>query len=204
MSLTNLIQDAKIHLYELDLSALGVTDIYRFHSENQVGSIVFKDQVFNEMPIQVDGFEVSGRGQLPTPKLTVSNVFGIFSDLLSEYDGLVGAKLIRYVTTPDHLNQVGDNYTITDPDEWYVSSYEDNSISVTLNLKSSFDLQGCKLPNRIILRDICSWVYKSAECGYIGVIPACKKTLVDCELHFPFPQPINGSFFPGVDLLRKT
>jgi lambda family phage minor tail protein L len=204
MGLTNLVQDAKVHLYALDLSALGVADIYRFHSENQLGSLIFNDRAFNEMPIQVNGFEISGRGQLPTPTLTISNVFGIFSDLISEYDGLVNAKLVRYVTTPDHLNQVGDNYTIAPPDEYFISSYSDNSISVTFNLKSSFDLQGCKIPNRTILRDICSFVYKSSECSYVGSLPTCAKTLTDCYLHFPSPQPANFGAFPGVDLLRKT
>jgi lambda family phage minor tail protein L len=204
MSLTNLVQDAKIHLYEIDLAALGVTDKYRFHSENKVGTIIWNDRAFTEMPVQIEGFEISGRGQLPTPTMTVSNVFGLFSDLVSEYDGLVGSKVTRFVTTPDHLNQVGDNYTITDPDEWFISSYTDNAIAVSFTLKSSFDLQGVKLPNRIILRDLCSWVYKSAECGYIGSLPTCAKTLADCYNHFPSPQPANGSFFPGVDLLRKT
>jgi lambda family phage minor tail protein L len=204
LSLTNLVQDAKIYLYEIDLAALGVTDKYRFHSENKVGTIIWNDRAFTEMPVQIEGFEISGRGQLPTPTMTVSNVFGLFSDLVSEYDGLVGAKVTRFVTTPDHLNQVGDNYTITDPDEWFISSYTDNAIAVSFTLKSSFDLQGVKLPNRIILRDLCSWVYRSAECGYVGSLPVCAKTLTDCYNHFPHPQPANGSFFPGVDLLRKT
>lgn len=204
MSLTDLIQDAKIHLYEIDLAALGVTDKYRFHAERSVGAITWNDQSFTEMPIQVEGFEISGRGQLPTPTMTASNVFGLFSDLVSEYDGLVGAKVTRFVTTPDHLNQVGDNYTITDPDEWFISSYADNAIAVSFTLKSSFDLQGVKLPNRIILRDICQWVYKSSDCGYVGGLATCSKTLTDCYLHFPSPQPANFGGFPGVDLLRKT
>lgn len=204
MSLTNLIQDAKIHLYEIDLAALGVTDKYRFHSENKVGTIIWNDRAFKEMPIQVEGFEISGRGQLPTPTMTVSNVFGLFSDLVSEYDGLVGAKVTRFITTPDHLNQVGDNYTITDPDEWFISAYTDNAIAVSFTLKSSFDLQGIKLPNRVILRDLCGWVYKSSECSYVGSLPTCAKTLTDCYLHFPSPQPANFSGFPGVDLLRRS
>jgi lambda family phage minor tail protein L len=202
VSLTNLIQAAKIHLYEIDLSALGVADKYRFHTENQVGTIIFDDRAFSELPIQVEGFEISGKGTLPTPTMTVSNIFGIFSDLLTEYDGLVGAKITRFITTPDHLNQVGDNYTINDPDEWYVTSYTDNAISVGLQLKSALDLQAVKLPNRKILRDICSWVYKSAECGYVGTLPACDKSLNDCYFHFPYPAPANFGGFPGIDLLQ--
>jgi lambda family phage minor tail protein L len=204
MSLTNLVQDAKIHLYEIDLAALGVTDKYRFHSENKVGTIIWNDRAFTEMPVQIEGFEISGRGQLPTPTMTVSNVFGLFSDLVSEYDGLVGAKVTRFVTTSDHLNQVGDNYTITDPDEWFISSYTDNAIAVSFTLKSLFDLQGVRLPNRVILRDLCSSVYKSSDCGYAGSLATCAKTLTDCYLHFPSPQPANFAGFPGVDLLRKT
>lgn len=204
MSLTGLIQDAKIHLYEIDLSALGVTDKYRFHSENQSGKIVWNDLTFNELPVQIEGFEISGRGQLPTPTLTVSNIFGFFSDLISEYDGLVGAKLTRFTTTPEHLDLVGDDYTITDPDEWFVSGYSENAISATFQLKSSFDLQGVKLPNRIILRDICQWVYRSAECGYVGTLPGCLKSLTDCYNHFPSPELANFGGFPGVDLLRRT
>ncbi len=204
MSLTNLIQDAKVHLYEIDLAALGVADKYRFHAENKVGAIIFDNQSFQELPVKVEGFEISGRGQLPTPTLTVSNVFGLFSDLISEYDGLVGATVTRFVTTPDHLNQVGDNYTITEPDIWFISGYSENQLSVSFDLRSSFDLQGCKLPNRVILRDICGWIYKSSECGYTGSLPTCAKTLTDCEAHFPSPQLVNFSGFPGVDLLRKT
>jgi lambda family phage minor tail protein L len=173
MSLTSLIQDAKIHLYEIDLSALGVSEKYRFHAENKVGNILFGGYSFQELPIKVEGFEISGRGQIPTPTLTVSNIFGFFSDLISEYDGLIGAKLTRFVTTPEYLNQLNDSYTITEPDQWFISNYSENQIAVSFLLKSSFDLEGVKVPNRIILRDICQWRYKSAECGYVGTLPSC-------------------------------
>jgi hypothetical protein len=51
------------------------------------------------LPIEVEGFEYSGQGTLPRPKLRISNIMGTITALiLTLPEGLEGAKLTRIRT----------------------------------------------------------------------------------------------------------
>jgi lambda family phage minor tail protein L len=39
---------------------------------------------------------------------------------------------------------------------------------VEFELAASFDLAGIRAPRRLCIANLCNWVYRSAECGYIG------------------------------------
>ena len=84
-SLTN---KSIIELYTLTLvSALhGSTDVTRFHSGvgmNSNASIIWQGNTYDKFPIAAEGFEYSGRGTLPRPTITVSNVLGTITALMS-------------------------------------------------------------------------------------------------------------------------
>ena len=71
---------AIIELFELQLDATlhGGSDIYRFHAGANAldtpGDITWNGNSYLRYPIQVEGFEWNGMGQLPRPKLTVSKI----------------------------------------------------------------------------------------------------------------------------------
>jgi lambda family phage minor tail protein L len=68
---------AIIELFELELNTAqhGTTDIYRFHagtSLNNDGEVVWNGNSYQRFPVEADGFEYSGNGQLPRPKIALA------------------------------------------------------------------------------------------------------------------------------------
>ena len=49
-------------------------------------------------------------------------------------------------------------------------------------MTSKFDVLDVNLPLRRYSRHFCSWVFKSAECGYDGGEAACDHSLARCKV----------------------
>lgn len=101
---------AIIELFELQLfsNIHGSNDIYRFHAGTSLinnGEVQWKGNRYLRFPVEADGFEYNGQGQLPRPKIRVSNVFGtITAILLSLPNGLEAAKVTRIRTLAKYLD----------------------------------------------------------------------------------------------------
>ena len=108
---------AIIELFELQLIASihGSDQLYRWHSgsnQNNNGEIVWQGNSYARFPVEAEGFEFTGRGQIPRPTLTVSNVLSTLTTLIASVNvftpanDLNGAKLTRIRTTADNLDAV--------------------------------------------------------------------------------------------------
>ncbi len=108
---------AIIELFELQLIASihGSDQLYRWHSgsnQNGNGEIVWQGNNYARFPIEAEGFEFTGKGQIPRPTLTVSNVLSTLTTLIQSVNtftpanDLNGAKLTRIRTTADNLDAV--------------------------------------------------------------------------------------------------
>ena len=108
---------AIIELFELQLIASihGSDQLYRWHSgSNQNGNseIVWQGNSYARFPVEAEGFEFTGKGQIPRPTLTVSNVLSTLTTLITSVNAftpandLNGAKLTRIRTTADNLDAV--------------------------------------------------------------------------------------------------
>jgi lambda family phage minor tail protein L len=183
---------AIIELFQLQLvSALhGSNDVYRFHAgvnaKNNGGNVVWAGQTYTAMPIECEGFEYSGNGQLPRPTLRVANVLGTITTVLLAVNAitpgndLIGAKvtrrrtLARYldaVNFPGNVNPYGTpDPTAEFPEEIFFISRKaaETRDAVEFELAAAFDLQGVRAPKRQCIANVCSWVYRSTECGYTG------------------------------------
>ena len=101
---------AIIELFELELNAAqhGVNETYRFHAgvnadDNQ--NIIWAGNEYMRFPLEAEGFEYSGQGQLPRPKLRISNILGTITALiLTLPNGLEGAKVTRIRTLGRYLD----------------------------------------------------------------------------------------------------
>jgi len=207
---------AIIELFELELNATqhGTNDIYRFHagtSLNSNGEVVWAGNSYLRFPVEAEGFEYSGNGQLPRPKVRVSNILGtITALLLSLPDGLEGAKFTRIRTLARYIDGAnfpgGTNpYGTPDPTAEFPREifYVDRKVSETrdvveFELAAAFDLAGVRAPKRQCIANICQWVYRSAECGYTGGLPTCTKTLDACKAHFGANSELPYGSFPGI------
>lgn len=96
---------AIIEMFEIDATIVGGV-IYRFHpgKNNLLTDIIWQGQAYSAFPIEADGFEWNGRGQLPRPKIRVSNVLGTISALVLAHEDLVGCKVTRIRTLAKFLD----------------------------------------------------------------------------------------------------
>ena len=117
---------AIIELFELHLSQElhGSNEIVYFHAganeQATTGPVVWQGVEYQPLPIEVDGFEYNGNGQLPRPKVRVSNLLGSISALLlgvneiTPGNDLTGAKFIRIRTLSRFLDPVNFTGVIID------------------------------------------------------------------------------------------
>lgn len=98
---------AIIELFEMDATAFG-GDLLRFHAGTNGlrQNLVWQGNTYTAFPIKASGFDMSGNGQLPRPKLQVANVTGAITLLVLTYDDLLGAKITRKRTLAKYLDAV--------------------------------------------------------------------------------------------------
>jgi len=222
---------AVIELFELKLntSQHGAASTYRFHagtSLNSNGEVVWAGNNYLRFPVEADGFEYNGQGQLPRPKVRVSNILGtITALLLSLPEGLEGAMftrirtLARYIdggNFPGGINPYGppDPTFPEFPREVY---YIDRKVTETrdvveFELAAAFDLAGVRAPKRQCIANICQWEYRSNECGYTGTnyfnendqavatlaADVCGKKLSSCKARFGSGAELPFGSYPGI------
>lgn len=218
-----------IELYELDSRNHVGGSVLRFHAglNGLNGRIVWGGFEYLPFPIDAEGFEWRGSGSLPRPTVRIANVTGLVGAAVRDLNDLIGSKFTRIRTFSKYLDAVnfqGGNPT-ADPtaefsrDIFFVNrKVSENKFVIQFELSPMLDIEGVKLPRRIAIANICSWRYRSAECGYSGGpvansddVPTadsskdqCGKRLDSCKLRFPNSRteglPYGG--FPGVDITR--
>ncbi|WP_414440451.1 phage minor tail protein L [Burkholderia sp. 22PA0106] len=215
---------AEVLLYELDATAIG-GDVAYFHGHRQVEPITWRGVDYTAWPLEAKGFEVSGSGTQAQPTLQVGNLDGSISALCLALDDMVGATVTRRRTLVTYLDAANfpDGNPSADPGEefppelWEIErkSHEDNEY-VEFELSSPLDFQGEQLPRRQIIAGMCSWEYRSAECGYTGGpcadendVPTadaekdrCGLRVRSCKLRFGENNELPYGGFPAAGLVR--
>lgn len=209
---------AVIELFRLDLTFINA-GLFYFHAGTNglTENIVFNGITYYRFPIQATGFDFSGRGQLPRPKLVVANVTGAITGLVLLFQDLVGARLVRRRTMVKYLdavnfdggvNATADPNAIFPDDVYYIDRKSgENRDIVEFELAAAFDLYGVQIPRRQIIQNLCVWKYRSADCGYTGTSyfdendqpvgsaaqDVCGKRLSSCKKRFTVYQNIDTS-----------
>ena len=161
---------AIIELFTLQLSNSlhGATTIYRFHAGSNLnanGEIVWAGNSYLRFPIEATGFAYQ-RGQIPRPKLVVSNALGTISGILLTVNAttagndLTGATVTRIRTMArflDAVNFSGGTNPLGTPDptaefkrQIYTidrKSSETREI-VEFELAGAIDMAGVRAPKR--------------------------------------------------------
>jgi lambda family phage minor tail protein L len=215
-----------IEMFEIDLSTIGIDEQYYFHNGiNELGAnLVWQGQIYTRLPIEASGFEKNGSGQQPRPMLRVANIDGLVGALAVANDDLIKAKFIRRRTFMKYLdavnfaagNPTADANVHFDDEIWFIDrkASSDQRI-VEFELVSAFDLQGIQLPRRQCIQNVCTWRYRSSECGYAGPavsdkndmpttdlnVDDCGKRLNSCRTRFGTGELTFGGF-PSVGLIR--
>lgn len=167
--------DAIIEMFEIDLSTIADGFSGQYFLTNEImpddSFVQWKGQTYTAFPIQAGGFDISTKGQMPQPEITVANVFGSFSSVVSSADDLIGAKVTRRRTLFKYLdNGPSPDSSQEFPDDiFYIErKTSETNLSITWQLASKIDLEGLLLPRRVITQNHCLWRYRGPECGYSG------------------------------------
>jgi lambda family phage minor tail protein L len=167
--------DAIVEMYDIDLT--GITndpaDIYYFTNQlKEDGTKVqWKGNVYKPLPILSAGYDRNTNGQIAQPTLTVANVLGTFSQVVRSFDDLVGGKVTRRRTLQKYLDgsPQADSLQEFPIDIFYIErKTQETALAITWQLSSILDLEGVKLPRRVITQNLCLWRYRSSECSYTG------------------------------------
>lgn len=218
---------AIVDMFELDTTALGGSVLRWHNGVNALGNdVVWQGNTYSRFPVEATGFARSGQGTLPRPELKVANVSGLIGALARDLNDLAGAKLTRrrtFVKYLDAVNFPGGVNPQADPlcgfpDEiWFVDrKASENGVYVQFELAAAFDVAGVQLPRRQCIQNVCTWAYRSAECGYTGGAVAdkndvptsdatkdqCGKRLASCKQRFGTYAELPFGGFPGVGLVR--
>ena len=179
-----------IELYELELTVglhipagnpNNLDTVFRFHAGanlNNFGPIRFNGNDYQRVAVQIEGFEDTGKGTIPRPTLTFSNLGGITKDgtvmtmsdflaivnLTTPGNDLLDAKVTRLMplaSALDNDNFVGDNPFGTPSTDrlqdriYFIDrkSVENRQV-VQFELVSVLDMQNKRIPARIVTRDL--------------------------------------------------
>ena len=179
-----------IELFELELTVglhipagnpNNLDTVFRFHAGanlNNFGPIRFNGNDYQRVAVQIEGFEDTGKGTIPRPTLTFSNLGGITKDgtvmtmsdflaivnLTTPGNDLLDAKVTRLMplaSALDNDNFVGDNPFGTPSTDrlqdriYFIDrkSVENRQV-VQFELVSVLDMQNKRIPARIVTRDV--------------------------------------------------
>ncbi len=235
--LQKLAPSAIIELFEIHLVTAihGANTVFRFHAGTNAinnGNIVWAGNSYQAFPVEATGFEYNGNGQLPRPKLVISNVLRFVTSILlvvnetNPGNDLNGAKFIRIRTLSRYLDaanfsagNANADPTAEFPREIY---YLDRKIietraAVSWELAAAFDLIGVRAPKRQCIANLCQWVYRSAECSYTAATyfdannnpvgsaasDVCGKRLTSCATRFGVTAQLPFGSYPGVGLFAR-
>jgi lambda family phage minor tail protein L len=212
-------------LFELDCSFVG-GPVYHFTSTAySTEAIVFDGVTYVPIDVEADGFECSGQGSLPTPKIRLSNANQVVNSAVITYSDLIGATFTRIRTFKQFLDD-GDtpNPAAVMPLDIYKieRKVNQNKVFIEWELSASIDQAGKKLPGRQVLKDACTHIYRryvdgdfdysKATCPYVDTnyftridedttnpaLDQCGKRLTSCRLRFGEHGKLPTRSFPGI------
>jgi len=218
----NITPPVELNLFDIDLTDIG-GDVLRFYSglNGNFKPVVWQGNTYTPYPFQASGFDIKSNGTSNRPKLTFANIDGFISSINKQYDNATGAIVTRRRVFDIHLDEVNfeQGNPQADPTKEAVSKYiielksDEDPDFVTYTLAIPAETDGALIPARTIQANMCSWIYRSADCGYSGPAVAdekdqptndlscdrCSKKLSGCQLRHLYPQPLPFGGFPGAD-----
>ena len=152
-------------------------------------------QVYQPFNFEMGDMKIGSDGSVPEVTITASNVMRILQGIIEEYAGIVAADLFLYAVNtaspagePDLALQFTVKQTVCTAKTVQIKCGAASPLRRLFPIYKYF-------PNN------CQWQYKSAQCGYVGALATCSKTIdgaTGCKAHF-VGVPLRGLFFPGID-----
>jgi len=216
-----------VTMFILDTTRIGGSIQHFCQAAINNAGITFGGIYYTPVDVEFSGFDLTGTGAMPQPKIKVANTNSIFQALVNTYGDLVGCTLQRLRTFAQFLDgaALADPTACYGPDTFRVErKVNENQIYIEWELSSNIDNEGKLLPGRVVIRDTCLWRYRrwnaatsafdytKAQCPYTGSnfydingatvatgdLDVCSRHLSGCKLRFGSNQPLPFGGFPGV------
>ena len=215
-----------VTMFQLDTTALGGPVLNFCEAAVNDSGVTFNNTYYTPVDFEASGFEMTGSGGLPTPKIKIANSNGVIQSIINTYGDLIGSPITRIRTFAQYLDggTEADPQAFFGPDIFRVErKMNENAIFVEWELSASLDNQGAMIPKRMVVRDTCTWRYRTwnpaidafdyskVQCPYIGRIltnadqassdptqDGCGRTVNSCKLRFGANNALPYGGFPGV------
>tara|TARA_B100000427_G_scaffold273882_1_gene241793 strand:- start:837 stop:2099 length:1263 start_codon:yes stop_codon:yes gene_type:complete len=157
--------------------------------------LIWRGQTYYPAPIAAEGFESSSKGVLPQPTLTIASQtedgmdqLALLKHEIRKFGDIIGSKVTRRRTFAKYLdkrNFLGgsaastkassilpqgfepDPYAELPTDVYFIERKQtENKTVLTYQLASVLDMEGTKIPKRVIVADKCVWQYRGIGCWY--------------------------------------
>ena len=172
---------ALVELFEIELSS---SSILYFHSglDDDVTTIQFRDKnptsgtytarSYTAIPLEIKGVEKNSDGASPRPTLTIANILATFSGALGDLTNkdLIGKRVLRRQTLKKYLvGESADSGASSPPIEFPSEKYlidrvaSENKVVIAFELASVMDLEGIKIPGRVVVGKYCTWEYQGVD-----------------------------------------
>jgi len=167
-----------VTLYEIDKITTGKA-FFTHALDSDLNAIQMYDydnnstlRTYQAVPIEQEGFEISGQGTAPRPVIRFSNITTDFETELgtSDFQSLVGKKLYRRKTLAKYLKDgSADPGSGNTPIEfgrqvWVIDRVEtENALEVAFEVTSPFSVEGLVLPYRVVGHNACPWVFQGVS-----------------------------------------
>lgn len=161
--------------------------IFRFHNnvKSTHSSIIWQGQEYVAAPIVAEGFEITSRGTLPSPtlKMTVNEEgvphLAMLKNRIYQLGEIIGAKVTRIRTFAKYIDEsnffdsrapdgfIPDNNAELPRDIFFIErKVLENKFQLEFELSTSLNLEGKKLPGRLVLQNNCPFMYRGDGCFY--------------------------------------
>lgn len=192
--------DAWVWLWKItvDITASATSVVYL---TNQAETITLGSDVYQPYPMTQGSIEQTNEGEVTTVTLTMSNVTRKLSTFIETGAGLANMPVTLSLAKRDDLAS-GAALVF----DFTVGNVTLTRASATLTLESPNFFQRVS-PRDTVSRDRCRWRFKGKECGYVGTLSTCDKSLPTCILRGDderdsgltrnHPQRFGG--FPGIE-----
>lgn len=167
-------------LVDIDLTSLG-GPLFNLIANNE--DIVFQTRTYSAFPFNIELPKESSKGEIPSLKLSVSNVTRMLQVEFERFSGGVGARCTLYIVNAGLLSE---NYAELTMD-FDIISASCTSQWAEISLGASNPLRR-RFPLHRYIAAHCNWQYKGAECAYAGGLATCKRNLDDCIAHNNAPR----------------
>ena len=145
--------------------------------------IVFNGHTYVAFPFEVSVIQHTTKGEIPSLNLKVSNVTRTIQTYLEDNDGLIGNEVTLRVVNSEYLVDAVDltAYALLALTFQILNCSSDAQwVNFTLGVPNPMNK---RFPLYRYIGDHCNFSYQGIECGYLGALTTCERTLTDCQTH---------------------